>query len=119
VIDARVRRYPTHAIAVGAPLKSGALLAMDRRIRVGPSPQQVELRLTIDAIGAPRTVCIMRWGKVGRQDFGYIPFGGELLAERRFGPFTLPSRVRIGWWFGTPRYRPFIEATIRIAERIA
>jgi hypothetical protein len=36
VIDEPVQRYLTHAIADGAPLDSGALLAMRGRIRVGP-----------------------------------------------------------------------------------
>ena len=220
MIDEPVGRYLTHTIADGAPLQSGALLAMEGRIRVGPwlsfdarqefhghaftwsaraglgrvrplrvtdryadgagstegrlfgrlrflhaddantaraaagraaaesiwvpetllpergvqwraeseteivasfavPPEQVELRLTIDAGGAPRSVCVMRWGNVGQDHFGYIPFGGEIHAERRFGSFTLPSRVTIGWWFGTPRFRPFFEATILSAERIA
>jgi hypothetical protein len=218
VTDEPVHRYLDHAIAEGAPLHSGALLAMEGRIRVGPwlsfdarqefnghaftwsaragvgrvrplrvtdryadgsgstegrlfgrlrflhasdentartaagraaaesiwvpetllpergvrwraesdteivasfevPPEQVELRLTIDADGAPRTVALVRWGNVGQDHFGYIPFGGEIHEERRFGQFTLPSRVSIGWWFGTPRYRPFFHATILSVER--
>jgi hypothetical protein len=35
VIDAPVQRYLAHAIAEGAPLSSGALLAMEGRIKVG------------------------------------------------------------------------------------
>jgi len=34
-------------------------------------------------------------------------------AERRFGEFTVPSSVTVGWWFGTPRYAPFFEAEVR------
>jgi hypothetical protein len=58
----------------------------------------------------------MRWGDVGRPGFGYIPFGGEIHAERRFGSVVLPSRVSVGWWYGTPRYQPFFEATILGAQ---
>jgi len=25
---------------------------------------------------------------------------------------TIPSRLTVGWWFGTPRYAPFFEATL-------
>ena len=39
-------------------------------------------------------------------------FGGELHAERRFGDFVLPSHASVGWWFGTPRYKPFFKALI-------
>ena len=76
------------------------------------APEDVELRFTIDADGALRAISVLRWGNVGQDHFGYIPFGGEILAERRFGDLVVPSRVSIGWWFGTPRYEPFFEATI-------
>ena len=47
-------------------------------------------------------------------------FSGALFvyAEQRFGSFTLPSRVSVGWWFGTPRYAPFFDATILSIEPI-
>jgi len=39
---------------------------------------------------------------------------GLMESERqRFGELVLPSRVTVGWWFGTPRYKPFFQATIR------
>jgi hypothetical protein len=79
-------------------------------------PEQPELKLGIDAAGAVRTVSVMRWGNSGQERFGYIPFGGHVHAERRFGDVVLPSRVTIGWWFGTPRYAPFFEATILSVE---
>jgi hypothetical protein len=81
-------------------------------------PERVELRLGIDADGAARTVSVMRWGNAGQDHFGYIPFGGHVYAEQRFGSFTLPSRVSVGWWFGTPRYAPFFDATILSIEPI-
>jgi hypothetical protein len=37
-------------------------------------------------------------------------------AERRFGELTIPSRLSVGWWFGTPRYTPFFTAEISGAE---
>lgn len=80
------------------------------------APEQVELHLTIDERGALRTVSLMRWGDAGQDHFGYIPFGGEIHAERRFGDLALPSSVTVGWWFGTPRFEPFFEATILSAK---
>jgi hypothetical protein len=216
-LDEPVRRYLTHALADGAPLHSGARLAMTGRIKVGPwlsftaqqeftghafswraragvgpirplhvtdryadgagstegrlfgrlrflhaddehtaragagraaaesiwvpamllprngvswraesddvivasfevPPEQPELTLGIDAAGAVRTVSVMRWGDVGQDGFGYIPFGGDVHDERRFGAVVLPSRVTVGWWFGTPRYAAVFEATILSAE---
>ncbi len=79
-------------------------------------PERVELRLRISSTGALRSVEIMRWGNNGQDGFGYIPFGGDIHAERRFGDLVLPSELTIGWWYGTDRYRPFFEATIQDAH---
>jgi hypothetical protein len=52
----------------------------------------------------------------GRKEFGYIPCGCELHAERRFGKLVVPSRVTVGWWFGTPRYAPVFKAETTISR---
>jgi len=75
-------------------------------------PEHPEVRLTIDDHGAQRTVSALRWGNAGEKTFQYIPFGGELHAERRFGDLVLPSSASVGWWFSTPRYEPFFNALI-------
>jgi hypothetical protein len=56
-------------------------------------PERAEVTFEVDATGA-----------------------GTVTAERRFGSFVLPSRVSVGWWFGTPRFEPFFEATISDAS---
>jgi hypothetical protein len=78
-------------------------------------PERAELRLRIDEHGTVRSVCVMRWdnGRHGRH--GYIPCGGDVHAERRFGELTIPTRLTIGWWYGTPRYKPFFECDITSA----
>jgi hypothetical protein len=75
-------------------------------------PERIELELGIDSAGAPRTVRLLRWGNVGRDGFGPIPFGGRLGEDRRFGDVVVPTRVVVGWWYGTPRYRPFFDASV-------
>ena len=75
-------------------------------------PEQPEVRVRIDEQGAIRTVTALRWGNAGEKTFQYIPFGGEIHAERRFGDLLLPSRASVGWWFDTPRYAPFFHADI-------
>jgi hypothetical protein len=75
-------------------------------------PERPEVRLTVDDTGAVLSVSVMRWGIVDQNDYGYIPFGGNVTAERRFGDLVLPARVSVGWWFGTPRFAPFFEAEI-------
>jgi hypothetical protein len=85
---------------------------------VAVAPERPDVHFRIDMDGALRSVWLMRWGKAGTAEYGYIPFGGEILAERRFGDVVIPSRVTVGWWFGTPRYAPFFEATLLEARPI-
>jgi hypothetical protein len=75
-------------------------------------PEHPEVRVRIDEHGAIRTVGGLRWGNAGEKTFRYIPFGGEMHAERRFGDLLLPSSATVGWWFETPRYAPFFKAEI-------
>jgi hypothetical protein len=82
-------------------------------------PERPELRLRISDAGAVRSISLMRWGSMGQGDFGYIPFGGDIHAERRYGELVLPREVTVGWWYGTPRYRPFFKATVLEARPVA
>jgi hypothetical protein len=75
-------------------------------------PERPDLHLRIDERGAVRSLWLDRWGSLGRSRHGYIPFGGDVAAEQGFGGVVIPSRVTIGWWYGTPRFAPFFEATI-------
>jgi hypothetical protein len=75
-------------------------------------PEHPEVRARIDEQGAIRTIRALRWGNAGEKTFQYIPFGGEVHAERRFGDLVLPSSLTVGWWFDTPRYAPFFKAHI-------
>ena len=79
-------------------------------------PEHAEIRMRIDTTGALRSVETMRWGNVGQEGFGYIPFGGDIHAERRFGDVVVPSELSIGWRYGTARYKPFFQATIRASR---
>jgi hypothetical protein len=75
-------------------------------------PERPEVIFRIDEAGGVQNVSVMRWGNVGQPDYGYIPFGGHIHTEHRFGGFVLPSQLTVGWWFGTPQFKPFFEATI-------
>lgn len=71
-----------------------------------------EVRLQIDQQGRVKSAVAERWGNVGQNGYGYIPCGCEVHEERRFGHLRLPSRVSVGWWFGTPRYAPFFRSEV-------
>jgi len=74
-----------------------------------------ELAITIDDTGALKTVNLPRWGNPGESGFHYVDFGGVAEEERRFGGYTIPARLRVGWYVGTDRDEPdgeFFRVTI-------
>jgi len=79
-------------------------------------PERPEVRLRIDSDGAVREGSVMRWDSGSHGKRGHIPCGGEVVAEQRFGDLIIPSRLRVGWWYGTPHYEPFFEAEILSLE---
>jgi uncharacterized protein DUF6544 len=68
--------------------------------------------------GGLRDFRMMRWGNPDGGPCRYHLFGGVVEEERRFGGFLLPSRVRVGWHFGTPAWKEgeFFRATIQEAS---
>jgi hypothetical protein len=73
------------------------------------------LRYTIQG----NSVQTQRWGdQTDEKTFALIPFGGHPKEERRFGDYTIPTLVSVGWWYGTERYaeHEFFRATIHSAE---
>ena len=45
-----------------------------------------------------------RWGNPGGTEFHYASCGGFVQAEGRFGGYTIPTRMCVGWHFGTERF---------------
>ncbi len=88
-------------------------------LRALTSPERPEVRLATDDMGAVRSISVMRSGNAGRDECGYIPCGGHVSADRRFGEFVVPSQVSVGWWFGKRRFAPFFEAEILDAVPVA
>jgi hypothetical protein len=76
-------------------------------------PERPELHLRIDDRGAPRSYWAPRWGDMGQKEFGYIPCGCEVEAERRFGDLVVPSSITGAWGFGTAHQTSFYRAEIR------
>jgi hypothetical protein len=75
-------------------------------------PERPEVRLRVGPDGAVRSVSALRW----RKGHGYVPCGGFVHAERRFGGLVIPSRLTVGWGFETSRWAPFFEAEILSAR---
>ena len=79
-------------------------------------PERPEIHIRIDDRGGVRNSWLSRWTSGDVDEPGYVPFGVDVRAERTFGSMTIASRVAAGWWYGTPRYKPFFEAEISAAS---
>jgi len=66
----------------------------------------VELHLHLDpATGLTRTAVFDRWGDPERSGtWGGHPFGVEVVAHHRIGPYTVAAEGRAGWYPGDPRW---------------
>jgi hypothetical protein len=63
--------------------------------------EKAELDFTIDRSGRLKTAKLPRWGNPDGAEFHYVDFGGILEEEGTFGGYTIPTRLRIGWYFGS------------------
>jgi hypothetical protein len=79
-------------------------------------PEHVEVHLDIARDGRLLNVVAQRWGEVTKGTFAYLPFGGDMYEERRFGDLVIPSRLIVGWNYGTDKYIPFFKAAIATAR---
>ncbi len=66
--------------------------------------ETVELELTLDDRGRLNAVKLPRWGNPKGAEFHYVDFGGVVEEEDTFGGYTIPTRLRIGWYFDTDRF---------------
>jgi hypothetical protein len=77
------------------------------------------MTLAVDESGRPMHLCLPRWGNPGGGDFSSITFGAVFAEERSFGAFTIPTKLRVGWYFGTDRFESegeFFRCTIDGAD---
>jgi hypothetical protein len=77
--------------------------------------KRAELDLTIDRTGRLKTFKLLRWGNPDSAEFHEMDFGGIVEEEGAFGGYTIPTRLRVGWYFGTERYESegeFFRCTI-------
>jgi hypothetical protein len=67
------------------------------------------LTLTIDEEGHLKEVVLPRWKDDIKE---FVPFGVAIEEEKEFSGYTIPLRLRGGWWYGTERYGEFIQFKI-------
>jgi hypothetical protein len=77
--------------------------------------EPADLELVTDERGRLETIKLPRWGNPEGADFHYADFGGIVEEESTFAGYTIPTRLRVGWHFGTDRFESegeFFRATI-------
>lgn len=73
-----------------------------------------DLALTVTR-GSLQSVALPRWGNPGGGRFREVEFGAVVEQEATFAGYTIPARLRVGWYFGTDRFDTegkFFHATI-------
>jgi hypothetical protein len=92
--------------------------ALDSRhaaVTLSGRPDAAPVEFAIDSNGRLESVKMQRWGNPGGGAFRLVDFGGLMETEGTFGGYTIPTRVRVGWYFGSPRFESdgeFFRATI-------
>jgi hypothetical protein len=93
--------------------KADAPTSLSACIAVPKYPAQITFAL--GDTGQVETLSLPRWGNPDGKAFGYTDFGGITEEERTFDGYMIPSRLRIGWYFGTDRFESegeFFRVTI-------
>ena len=83
--------------------------------------EAASVEFTLGASGELESISMPRWGNVGGGPYRLIPFGGFIERSSIFGGFTIPTQLRVGWFFGTDRFNSegeFFRATIDNAEYV-
>lgn len=87
--------------------------AIRASMRIAGEPHS--LTLALDDAGGVRAVTGLRWGSLAEKEpHSWIPFGADVDGERTFGGVTIPSAVRVAWWYGTERVFEFFRAEVEV-----
>lgn len=77
--------------------------------------ETAEIDCTIDEAGALQAVNMPRWGNPEKAAFHYANFGGLVEKEGSFAGYTIPTQMRVGWYFGAKGFESdgeFFRVTI-------
>jgi hypothetical protein len=93
------------SILPGPNIRIEGLDASRFRAIVSLHGETTPITVTVDDEGRVQDMSMPRWGNLTDDgSFRYIPYGAIAEEERTFGGYTIPSRLRVGWWYGTDRY---------------
>ena len=104
---------PSALCAEDVTWKASGQAHLDARFRA--HGETAHISYVVDDAGALHSVSMPRWGNPEGADFHYLTCGGLVEQEQRFGGYTIPTRMRVGWHFGTERFEAdgeFFRVTI-------
>lgn len=81
--------------------------------------EPADLALAIAPDGRLQSLALERWGNPDGAGWRSVSFGATFEAERTFAGYTIPSRLRAGWYFGSERFAAegeFFRAELTAAE---
>jgi len=81
--------------------------------------EPADLALAIAPDVRLQSLALERWGNPNGAGWRGVSFGATFEAERTFGGYTVPSRLRAGWYFGSERFAAegeFFRAELTAAE---
>jgi hypothetical protein len=85
------------------------------RLRLNAFGENVELTIERDDGGHIRAFSFARWGNPDGGPHRYVDFGVTVEEKRTIRGYTVPTRIRAGWYYGTDRFATdgeFFRATI-------
>lgn len=74
------------------------------RVTLTIDGESIALTIRVDEAGRLQEIAMRRYGNVGVPDWQEIPYGFAVEREETFGGYTIPTKLRGGWWYGTERY---------------
>jgi hypothetical protein len=62
------------------------------------------MTILLDENGSPKELSLPRWGNPDGGAFSSHTFGAVFEEEQSFGGFTIPTKLQVGWHFGSDRF---------------
>jgi len=66
--------------------------------------EKAELDFNLEQTGRLKTVKLPRWGNPEGAESHYVDFGAIIEEEGIFSGYTIPTCLRVGWYFGSDRF---------------
>jgi hypothetical protein len=89
------------------------------RLRLESFGEKIELTIAFDDNGHVSAFSFPRWGNPDGGPHRYVDFGVIVEEARSFSGYTVPTRIRAGWYYGSDRFATegeFFHATIDNVE---